>query len=230
MVRFPSACIPLSPDATEMFPPVITMFPLLCTESSAESILNSPPLMFTSLPAFKAFADVEVLSVVSVLSVVLLAAVSMVSPVSSDVGIAGGLPPVPFPLSSGLPIPFGPPPPLPMSFCQFLFGVPSDFIEAFALPPPVVMSKLPPSIESTVSASNVSLFATTVKLPPVTLIKPLSEASVLVDFMPFVLAEMLNVPPDILTLSLPTIAVEAEVTLILPSVITRSSFETMPCL
>ena len=125
---------------------------------------------------------------------------------------------------------FGPPPPLLMLFCQFLFGVPSDFIEAFALPPPVVMSKLPPSIESTVSASNASLFATTVKLPPVTLIKPLSEVSVLVDFMPFVPAEMLNVPPDILTLSLPSIAVEAEVTLILPSVITRSSFETMPCL
>ena len=215
MVRFPLACIPLSPDATEMFPPVITMFPLLCTESSAESILNSPPLIFTSLPSFKAFADVEMLSVVSVLSAV---------------GIAGGSPPVPFPLSSGLPIPFGPPPPLPMLFCQFLFGVPSDFIEAFALPPPVVMSKLPPWIESTVSASNASLFATNVKLPPVTLIKPLSEASVLVDFIPFVPAEMLNVPPDILTLSLPSIAVEAEVTLILPSVITRSSFETMPCL
>ena len=226
MVRFPSACIPLSPDATEMFPPVITMFPLLCTESSAESILNSPPLMFTSLPAFKAFADVEVLS----LSVVVLAVVLIVRPVLSAVGIAGRSPPVPFPLSSGLPIPFGPPPPLLMLLCQFLFGVPSDFIEAFALPPPVVMSKLPLSIESTVSASNASLFVTTVKLPPVTLIKPLSEASVLVDFMPFVPAEMLNVPPDILTLSLPSIAVDAEVTLILPSVITRSSFETMPCL
>ena len=188
--------------------------------------------MFTSLPAFKAFADVEVLSVVSVLSlsVVVLAVVLIVSPVLSAVGIAGGSPPVPFPLSSGLPIPFGPPPPLLMLLCQFLFGVPSDFIEAFALPPPVVMSKLPLSIESTVSASNASLFVTTVKLPPVTLIKPLSEASVLVDFMPFVPAEMLNVPPDILTLSLPSIAVDAEVTLILPSVITRSSFETMPCL
>ena len=227
MVRFPLACIPSSPDAAEIFPPVTTMFPLLCTESSAESILNSPPRMFTSLPAFKAFADVDVLS----LSVATLAAASIVSPVLSAVGIAGGSPPMPFPLSSGLPIPpFGPPPPLPMLLCQSLFGVPSDFIEAFALPPPVVMSKLPPSIESTVSASNASLFATNVKLPPVTLIKPLSEASVLVDFMPFVPAEMLNFPPDILMLSLPSIAVEAEVTLILPSVITRSSFETMPCL
>ena len=91
------------------------------------------------------------------------------------------------------------------------------------------MSKLPSTISTTYEASIPSPSLVIVKLPFSIYTKPFSSSSVFSLCMPSLSAVRSNVPPAILTLSFPDKACFPASTTYSPLVMTKSSFDTIPC-